>query len=49
MSKVRIQVTLSPEMRNTLAAIAQAQNKTQGECIEEALAQWIKRKKLKDE
>jgi hypothetical protein len=36
-------------MRNTLATIAQAQNKTQGECIEEALAQWIKRKKRKDE
>jgi hypothetical protein len=32
-------------MRATLAGIAQLENMTQGECIEEALTQWVKRRK----
>lgn len=44
LSRVRIQVTMSPETRDALAELAQAGNMTQGECIEEALMQWIKRR-----
>jgi hypothetical protein len=44
LSKTRVQLTLRPEIRDALAQIAQKENMTQSECVEEALLVWIKRK-----
>jgi hypothetical protein len=45
LSRVRIQITLKPQIRDALAQTAQAENMTQSECVEEALTLWFKRRK----
>jgi hypothetical protein len=41
--RVRIQLTLSPEIRDALEQVSQTTNITQSQCVEAALTDWIKR------
>jgi hypothetical protein len=41
--RVRIQLTLSPQIRDALEQVAQTTNITQSQCVEAALTDWIKR------
>src|SRR5215472_7770250 len=41
--RVRIQLTLSPPIRDALEQVSQTTNITQSQCVEAALTDWIKR------
>ena len=41
--RVRIQVTLSPPIRDALEQVSQTTNTTQCQCLEAALTDWTKR------
>src|SRR5215469_15324972 len=41
--RVRIQLTLSPQIRDALEQVSQTTNITQSQCVEAALTDWIKR------
>jgi len=41
--RVRIQLTLSPQIRDALEQVSQTTNITQSQCVEAALTDWFKR------